>query len=254
MLWPLFARAPCHWLLEMFLLSFPGAQSIFCFVAPRWAPIGRGRRSAVGRRAGPEQKENTTQGVFVFLLRPRACGQRRFSIPCLSAGAEQKNNTLGGVFLFALAPPTGLGAQRGATKKNTLHDRERQQNNFLLLFCCGPAQTLTHSLWAGATLSALRAWAAMPPVGGRRGSVFVLLRPRPDAHSLTAGLGGDASRRGRRSGVVFFFVAAVPPGPGWCFFFAAAPYIGSKRPGGATAKTKNTTSNPKTLNPKPLKP
>ena len=35
---------------------------------------------------------------------------------------------------------------------------------------------------------------------------FFLLRPRADAHSLTAGLGGDAS-----------------PSPGWCFFFAAAP-------------------------------
>ena len=46
------------------------------------------------------------------------------------------------------------------------------------------------------------------------GGVFFLLRPRADAHSLTAGLGGDASPR--RGGVFF---AAAPPGPGWCFFF-----------------------------------
>ena len=35
---------------------------------------------------------------------------------------------------------------------------------------------------------------------------FFLLRPRADAHSLTAGLGGDAS-----------------PSPGWCFFFCCGP-------------------------------
>ena len=40
------------------------------------------------------------------------------------------------------------------------------------------------------------------------------------AHSLTAGLGGDASPSPRG---VFFFFAAAPPGPGWCFFFAVAP-------------------------------
>ena len=38
------------------------------------------------------------------------------------------------------------------------------------------------------------------------GGVFFLLRPRADAHSLTAGLGGDAS-----------------PSPGWCFFFCCGP-------------------------------
>ena len=48
---------------------------------------------------------------------------------------------------------------------------------------------------------------------------FFLLRPRADAHSLTAGLGGDASPS---PGWCFFF-AAAPPGPGWCFFFAVAP-------------------------------
>ena len=57
------------------------------------------------------------------------------------------------------------------------------------------------------------------PVGRRNGAssavFFFLLRPRADAHSLTAGLGGDASHRGG----VFFFFAAAPPGPGWCFFF-----------------------------------
>ena len=116
---------------------------------------------------------------------------------------------------------------------------------FFFFFCCGPARTLTHSL---------RAWAAMPPAGV---VFFFLLRPRPDrggaflfavappdAHSLSAGLGGDASRRGGAffllrphpdRGGVFFAVA--PPGrslthcgpgrrclpPGWCFFFCCGP-------------------------------
>ena len=105
--------------------------------------------------------------------------------------------------------------------------------------------------------------------------VFLLLRPRADAHSLTAGLGGDASRRG---GVFFFllrprpdrgggfFFAVAPPGrslthcglgrfrqgPGGVFFFRCGPAepgepitknvwcttSGVKRPGGAAAKTK----------------
>ena len=53
------------------------------------------------------------------------------------------------------------------------------------------------------------------------GVFFFLLRPRADAHSLTAGLGGDASPS---PGWCFFFFSAAPPGPGWCFFFfAVAP-------------------------------
>ena len=47
---------------------------------------------------------------------------------------------------------------------------------------------------------------------------FFLLQPRADAHSLTAGLGGDASRRG----VCFFFLARPRPDRGG-FFFAVAP-------------------------------
>ena len=81
------------------------------------------------------------------------------------------------------------------------------------------AQAPTHSL---------RPWTAMLthffsgatfPAGPGWGFVF-LLRPRADAHSLTAGLGGDASRRGG-----LFFFAAAPPGPVCvCFcFLAVAP-------------------------------
>ena len=49
----------------------------------------------------------------------------------LPRGRSKKKITLGGVFFFALAPPKCLGAQRGATKQNTLHTRGRQQKNIL---------------------------------------------------------------------------------------------------------------------------
>ena len=106
---------------------------------------------------------------------------------------------------------------------------------------------------------------------------FFLLQPRADAHSLTAGLGGDASRRGvcfffwrgpARTGVAFFFAVAPPgrslthcglwrpqQGPGGVFsvFFCGPAEPGEpttknvwcttsglKRPGGATAEKKKT--------------
>ena len=199
LLWPLFARAPRHWFLENFLLSAPGVQRVFFFVALRWAPRpfggarakkktpprvffffapapgkGRGRRSPVPTRGQSKKKHHPG---CVFLLRPRRKA-REGVLPCLSPGPEQKKNTLGGVFFFALAPcrrPTGL-----------------------LLPCLSPGRSKKINTLGG---------------------VFFLLRPRADAHSLTAGLGGDASPS---PGWCFLF-AAAPPGPGWCFFFCCGP-------------------------------
>ena len=188
---------------------------VFFFFAP--APgKGKGRRSPVGRRHGARaKKRNTTQGVFFFccgpgekaregeaplgagtgpepkkktpcvvlffLLWPRAGAQRGFSFACLFAGAAaKKKKTPWVVFFFLLWPRAG--AQRGFS------------------FPClspGPQQKKKNAL----------------------GGVFFLLRPRADAHSLTAGLGGDASPS---PGWCFFF-AAAPPGPGWCFFFLLWP-------------------------------
>ena len=171
----------------------------YFFFAP--APgKGRGRRSPVGRR----------HGAIFFLLWPRAGAQRGFSFPCLSPGPEQKKNTLGGVFFFALAPcrrPTGLllplpFAGAAAKKKNTLGGvfflLWPRAGTGLLLPCLSPGPEQKKTPWV---------------------VFFFLLRPRADAHSLTAGLGGDASPS---PGWCFLF-AAAPPGPGWCFFFAVAP-------------------------------
>ena len=130
-------------------------------------------------------------------------------------------------------------------------------------------------------------WAPRP-FGGARAKkktpprvFFFLLRPRADAHSLTVGLGGDASPS---PGWCLFFLLRGGAGPGWCFFFAVAPpgrslthcglgrfrqgpggvffllrprrvfldnnkkclgyYIGSKKTRRGHSKKKNTTSNP----------
>ena len=255
---------------------------------PRWAP-------AWGR---PEQKKKNTQGVFAFfLLRPRQKageGGRRD----LSAGPEQKKNhdpgcvfwsgpagwqgkgcfffccgpflgwclplagvvfffllrprpDRGGVFFFAVAPPRrslthcGLG-------------RFRQGSGGVFFFCCGPARSFLVSLKRPAGAAAKK--------NKHHGAVFFfLLRPRADAHSLTAGLGGAYPSPGwcfffccgpARTGVVFFFccgrartlthslrAGAISARPGWCFFFLLRPrlvflgnskkclvyYIGSKK-------------------------
>ena len=129
---------------------------------------GKGRRSPVGRRHGARAKKKTPCVVLFFLLWPRAGAQRGFSFACLFAGAAaKKKKTPWVVFFFLLWPRAG--AQRGFS------------------FPClspGPQQKKKNAL----------------------GGVFFLLRPRADAHSLTAGLGGDAS-----------------PSPGWCFFFCCGP-------------------------------
>ena len=125
---------------------------------------------------GPEQKKNTLGGVF-FLLWPRAGFQRGFSFPCLSPGPQQKK-TPWVVFFFLLAPwprfsdahslTVGLGGDASPSPGWRLFfccvagpDR-----GGVFFFCCGPARTLTHSLWAGA-ISARPGWC-----------FFFLLRPR----------------------------------------------------------------------------
>ena len=123
MLWPLFARAPCHWFLEICLLSSPGVQSDFVFfVAPRWAPRpfggaraknkrkhhpgcvfffaaaaakGRGRRSPVGRRHGAREKKKTP------------CGPAQTLTHSLRAWAAMP--PAGVVFLFLLRPRPDRG-------------------------------------------------------------------------------------------------------------------------------------------------
>ena len=150
---------------------------------PRWAPAG-----------GQSKKENTTQGPGrpTGLLLP---------LPFAGAGAKKKHP--GWCFFFALAPCRHFSfpclSPGPEQKKNTPW--------VVLFFCCGPAQTLTHSL---------RAWVAMPPPR-RDGVCFFCCGPA-------------------RTGVVFFFccgpartlthslwAGAISARSGWCLFFLLRP-------------------------------
>ena len=265
---------------------------------------------SVGRRdlsAGPEQKKNTSQGVF-FLLRPRgkagegearcwpgcfffvvarfcSCpaslvSRKFFAVgpgcakcfffccaplgaatfrPCLSPGPEQKKKNTWVVFVFCSGP---VPAPNGASPS--------------LAFRRGRSKKKKHPGWCFFLLWP-RAGKGLDQNNKHPGWCFFLLRPRADAHSLTAGLGGDASpspgwclffllRGGAGPGWCFFFccgpartlthslwAGAISARPGWCFFFLLRPRrvfldnnknvwgttSGLKRPGGATAKKKH---------------
>ena len=157
------------------------------------------------RRGRSKKKKNTLGGVF-FLLWPRAGAQRGFSFPCLSPGPQQKKNTLGGVFFFAAAP-----RGRSLTHCGPGWRCLPLAGVVFFFFCCGPART---------------------------GVVFFfLLRPRPDAHSLTVGWGDFGKAR-----VVFFFLLR----PRRVFLDnnkkCLGYYIGSKKTRRGHSKKKNTTS------------
>ena len=104
----------------------------------------------------------------------------------------------------------------------------------MFFFCCGPAQTLTHSLWAGA-ISARFGWC-----------FFFLLWPRPvflgnSKKCLVYYIGSKKTRRAttkkNTTGRCFFFFAAAPRGrslthcgPGWCLPLAGMVFFFLLRP------------------------
>ena len=149
------------------------------------APLG-----AATFRRGQSKKKTTPPRVFFFLLRPRGKAGEGEAPLGAGTGPEQKKNTTQGVFFFAAAPRA-------------------------------------HSLTAGKGRRSLPL--GVSPARGQSKKkntaqvFFFLLRPRADAHSLTAGLGGDASPW---PGWCLFFLLRSKKkntGPGWCFFFAVAP-------------------------------
>ena len=188
-----FCSCPASLVSRKFFAVGPGCAKCFFFVALRWAP-----RPFGGARA---KKKNTTQGVF-FLLRPR--GKAREGEAPLGAGTgpEQKKKHHPGCFFFCCGPGEKQGKEKphwapawGQSKKKT-----PPRVFFFLLRPRGKAGEGEAPLGAGTGPEQKK-------------------KKRADAHSLTAGLGGDASPR--RGGVFFF--AAAPPGPGWCFFFCCGP-------------------------------
>ena len=166
MLWPLFARAPSHWFLEIFLLSSPSVQSFFLL-----RPVGRRDLSA-----GPEQKNNTTQGVF-FAPAP-AKGRGRSAPLGAGTGPEQKRKHW---------PHRKVAALNGAQKKTYSAHPGTTAKRFLETNDTGHERK-------GATTQQ------------KKNDSLTAALDR-DAHSLL--FRGDFSGRAR---LVFFFFAAAPRG------------------------------------------
>ena len=216
-----------------------------CFFFAPATGKGRGRRSPVGRRHGARAKKRTPPMVicffccgpgewqgkekprwapargqskkktpprvcvfFFFLLRPRRkAGEGEASLGAGTGPEQKKKNTQGVFVFFAAAPTKGRGRWTprpfGGARTHCGLGRFRQ-GRMVLFFCCGPA---------GSFLVSLKRLGGAAAKKKHHGRCFFLLRPRADAHSLTAGLGGASPSP----------FAAAPPGPGWCFFFAVAP-------------------------------
>ena len=160
-LWPLFARPPRHWFLENFLLSAPGVHGVYFLLC------------SVGRRdlsAGPEQKKKTPPRVFFCSgpgerqgkEKPRAGTGLLLPLPFPGAGAKKKHP---GWCFFLLRPradahslTAGLGGDASPSPGWCFVFAAAPPGpGWCFCFGCGPARTLTHSLWAGA-ISARPGW------------------------------------------------------------------------------------------------
>ena len=165
------------------------------------------------------------------------------------AARAKKKNTTQGVFFFCSCPGERQGKEKpraGAHRGFSFPclspgPQQKKHPGWCFFFALAPC-------WHGASPSLAFRRGRSKKKKNTLGGVFFLLRPRADAHSLTAGLGGDASPSPgwcfffccgpARTGLVFFFFAVAPPGrslthcglgrfrqgPGGVFFFfAAAP-------------------------------
>ena len=111
---------------------------------------------SVGRRdlsAGPEQKKKHHPGCFFFALAP--CRHGASPSPAFPRGRSKKKKTPWVVLFFAAAAHSltaGLGGDASPSPGWCLFFllRPRPDRGGVCFCCCGPARTLTHSLWAGA--------------------------------------------------------------------------------------------------------
>ena len=140
LLWPLFARAPCHWPLDFFLLSSPGVQNCFCCCAPLGAATfrrgqskkktppweffflapapakGRGRRSPVGRRHGARAKKTKKHHLGARAKRGHTLAPNGASpSPAFRRGRSKKTAWV--VLFFLLWPRRKVAAPNGAQQK-----------------------------------------------------------------------------------------------------------------------------------------
>ena len=189
---------------------------------------------SVGRRnlsAGPEQKKNTTQGVFFFAPAPGKGRGRRSPRWAPARGQSKKKNTQGVSFFFCCGPGERQGKEkprwapaRGAKAKKKTPPR-------VFFFCSGPGER------QGKELGGIFFFCSGPVPA--RGFSFPCLSPGPEqkkntlgggfvfaaaprGRSLThcgPGCGGDASPS---PGGVFFFCCG-PARTGVVFFFSLRP-------------------------------
>ena len=124
--------------------------------------------------------------------------------PFGGARAKTKKKTPPRVFFFALAPcHSGTTANQFLETNDTGHEHKLGATTKTLV---RPWTAMLTHFFSGATFPAGPGWCFFFCCGPAR------------THSLTEGLGGDASRRGGAS-----FLLRPPRGPGWCFFFLAVP-------------------------------
>ena len=215
-----FCSCPASLVSRKFFAVGPGCAKCFLFCC---APLG----AATFRRG--QSKKNTTQGVF-FVLRPRgkagegeapcrhgARAKKKHHPGCFffccgpgerqgkekprwapARGQSKKKNTTQGVVFFAPAPGKGRGRRSPVGRRHGAAAKKKHPGWCFFFFALAPCR---HGLLLPLPF---------PGAGAKKKTPWVvflfLLRPRADAHSLTAGLGGDAS-----------------PSPGWCFFFCCGP-------------------------------
>ena len=175
------------------------------------APLG----AATFRRG---QSKKTTPPRLCFLLRPRRKAGEGAPRWAPAQGQSKKENTgptersrrSTGRKKKTYSAHPGTTAKRFLETNDTGHERKgatTQQKK--TTHSLRPWTAMLTHFFSGATFPAGPGWC-----------FSFLLRPRADAHSLTAGLGGDASRRG--GDFLFFFLRPRPDGV--VFFFAVAPH------------------------------
>ena len=193
----------------MFLLSSPGVQSVFFFCC---APLG-----AATFRRGQSKKKHHPGCCFFFFAPAPAKGRGRRS----PAGAKTQHP--GWCFFFS-GPAERSRRPTGRKKKKHFAHPGTTAKTFLETNATGHEQigATTKKTPAALDRDADILLSFFPGRLFRPGPAcvfFFLLRPRADAHSLTAGLSGDASRRGG----VFFFLLRPRPDRGGVFIFLLWP-------------------------------
>ena len=154
-MWPLFARAPCHWFLDFFAVV-PGCAK--CFLILETNDTGHEQKGATTKKkrlshCGPGPRCSLTSfpgrlfrpgpaGVFFFAAAPRGRSLTHSLTAGLGSDASRRGIFFllrprpdrGGVLFFAVAPS-------GCSLTHCGLGRFRQGPGGVFLFCCcGPAE------------------------------------------------------------------------------------------------------------------